>query len=577
MKSCPGCRALYPVESKFCFVDGSVLVMNEDPRIGTTIAGRYLVEERIGQGGMANVYRAHHKLVDRMCAIKIMNPALARDVVVRERFRREAKSAHALAHPNIIEIYDQGDTDDGTSYIVMELLAGRTLAADVEGGAIPAARAVPLAVQVARGIARAHDLGVVHRDLKPENIYLVPDGDGDDLVKLLDFGIARSRSDSRLTNQGELFGTPQYMAPERITAGEAGPSVDLYALGIILFEMLTGRVPFEGRDPTQTLLRHVKDEVPAPRSIAPAIPEPLEALVLALLEKDPKDRPVDAHRVESLLVEVSDKLGYVVPPAPEEQTLVKGPRGAKTRPAIHVHQWARRVYVFEEMLKRAFGQQAPREADRVLGELKSNLEKVTALRSSAVKEQRELEAIDERGREGRQRFGFAVQALGVDASKVKDELSKLRARLPMAEAENERLAQEYRAAHEELVTWEGRAGFQDPHRELARAHGECARIVEAWIGARQTEKQIRHDLEEKEKASADLEYQIQELRTALGHREEAVENEHVATEKRLIDLNQQAERLEVALVKLATSFCEPLRSKPELGPLFRELESEAAA
>ncbi len=231
MKACTQCQMRYPANAgEFCFVDGAALVVTKDPRVGTTIAGRYVIEEGIGEGGMASVYRAKHKLVDRLCAIKIMNPMLAKDKVVRERFRREAKSAQALAHPNIIEIFDQGDTDDGTAYIVMELLRGASLYDIVAGGAMSVERALPLMIQMSRGIARAHDLGVVHRDLKPENTFVVHREDGSDLVKLLDFGIARSRTDSRLTNAGELFGTPQYIAPERVTSGDAGPSVDLYAL-----------------------------------------------------------------------------------------------------------------------------------------------------------------------------------------------------------------------------------------------------------------------------------------------------------------------------------------------------------
>jgi serine/threonine-protein kinase len=258
MKACPQCHIRYPADAVYCFLDGASLVAFRDPLIGTTIAGRYLIEDMLGEGGMATVYRARHKLVDRPCAVKVMNPGLATDPKVRERFRREARSAQSLAHPNVIEIFDQGELPDGTPYIVMELLEGQTLAAVVEKGAIPPPRAVPLMIQISRGIARAHDLGVVHRDLKPENIFVCRRLDGSDLVKILDFGIARSRSDSRLTNAGELFGTPQYLAPERITGGETGPSVDLYALGVIFFEMATGKLPFEANDPPSFLIKHMK-------------------------------------------------------------------------------------------------------------------------------------------------------------------------------------------------------------------------------------------------------------------------------------------------------------------------------
>src|SRR3954470_5889865 len=165
MKTCEQCHLRYPNESTFCFVDGKALVHLQDPRVGTTLSGRYVIEEVLGEGGMATVYRARHKLVDRPCAVKLMSPGLSRDPVVRERFRREAKAAQKLAHPNIIEIFDQGDTEDGYVYLVMELLRGETLADLLEHGKVPLERGLPIMIQIARALARAHDLEVIHRDL----------------------------------------------------------------------------------------------------------------------------------------------------------------------------------------------------------------------------------------------------------------------------------------------------------------------------------------------------------------------------------------------------------------------------
>src|SRR5678815_1954475 len=164
VKTCEQCHLRYPNESTFCFVDGKPLVHLQDPRVGTTLGGRYVIEEVLGEGGMATVYRARHKLVDRPCAVKIMTPGLSRDPVVRERFRREAKAAQKLAHPNIIEIFDQGETEDGSVYLVMELLEGETLADVLDRGKLPIKRAIPILLQISRALARAHDLQVIHRD-----------------------------------------------------------------------------------------------------------------------------------------------------------------------------------------------------------------------------------------------------------------------------------------------------------------------------------------------------------------------------------------------------------------------------
>src|SRR4051794_13823114 len=217
MKTCPQCRTSYPSESSFCFVDGATLVEEKDPRINTTVAGRYVIETVLGVGGMATVYKSRHKLVDRPCAIKVLSMQFAQDPTLRERFRREARHAQRIAHPNIIEIFDQGDTDDGVPFLVMELLEGKSLADEMENGRIAPDRVLPVAIGMSRALARAHDFEVIHRDLKPENVFLLPG----DHVKLLDFGIARCMQDARLTHLGEVFGTPQYMAPERANSIDA--------------------------------------------------------------------------------------------------------------------------------------------------------------------------------------------------------------------------------------------------------------------------------------------------------------------------------------------------------------------
>src|SRR6185369_8197522 len=238
MKACERCKLKFPDTTGACFLCGSSLSPIKDPRIGSIVNGRYLLEAAVGEGGMATVYAARHRLVDRPCAVKIMNAALAKNEVIRERFRREAKAAQKLAHPNIIEIFDQGELPDGSLYLVMELLEGETLADVLFRGPIPLERTLPIAIQISRALARAHDLEVIHRDLKPENVFLAQGDFTIEQVKLLDFGIARSMQDARLTGAGEVFGTPQYMAPERVTSIDAGPAADLYALGVILYEML---------------------------------------------------------------------------------------------------------------------------------------------------------------------------------------------------------------------------------------------------------------------------------------------------------------------------------------------------
>jgi eukaryotic-like serine/threonine-protein kinase len=571
MKACPQCHIRYPTDSVHCLLDGAELAAILDPLIGKTIAGCYVIEDMLGEGGMSTVYRSRHKLVDRPCAIKVMNPVLATDANVRERFRREARSTQAIAHPNVIEIFDQGEMEDGVPYIVMDLLDGSTLSTLVDAGPIAPARSLPIMIQVARGIARAHDLGVVHRDLKPDNIFICRRGDRADLVKILDFGIARSRADTRLTNAGELFGTPQYMAPERITSGEAGPSVDLYALGVIFFEMATGRLPFTAPDPATFLIRHMKEAPPPPRQINARVPERLDALVLQLLEKDPRARPVDAHRVEHDLVEISRALRVSVPPEPEADPSSSRP-AARTLPAAAIDQWSQRVEVFEQMAERAYGASLPDAQARALADLKRLVREFGQVRTASAKEQRSLESIDARGRDGRQRLGFAVDALGLDASKARDELRAARTDLEAPAEAVRRAAEAYIEAQRDLVTWEGRSAQREPSKQLAEAYRKCASLVDTWLIERKREREAQAALEGKERSVSDLEYQIAELRAALAKHEQGIDRDRDAAQRRAVELSARQELLEPRVLELATTFCAPLRARPELGALFQRLE-----
>jgi serine/threonine-protein kinase len=572
LKACPQCHIRYPTEASYCFVDGAELAPIHDPLIGKTLAGRYVIEDLIGQGGMASVYRATHKLIDRSCAVKVMDPGSGADPTIRERFRREARAAQALGHPNVIEIFEQGELDDGTPYLVMELLSGEPLSALVARGPVPLARAIPVLIQIARGLARAHDLGVVHRDMKPDNVFLCRREDGTDLAKILDFGIARSRGESRLTGAGEIFGTPQYMAPERVARGETGPSVDLYAFGVLAFELVTGRLPFEGGDPATLLIRHMKDQPPSPRSLRPDLPDSIERLLLDLLEKDPRARPVDARRVALDLVAIGRALGVRLPPEPEVDPASSRPP-ARTLPAIVVERWQRRVEVFEQMWQRAHGSRAAPNA--VLEELRRAVEALLEARARSAREQRDLEDLDVHARDGRQRLGFAVDALGLDASRARDEVRSARADLDRCAADGARLAAQYKEVQRELLVWEGRSGFAEPYPQLADAHRRCARSVDDWLAAHAGVRTGREEVEHKERVVSDLDYQIAELRSALASHEQSAERARDAAQRRLVELNARGEGLEQRLFSLAARFCEPLRPRPELAPLFHQLEADA--
>lgn len=256
--------------------------------IGQLIANRYLIERQVASGGMATVFLALDQRLDRQVALKVIHPHLANDQSFQEKFVLEAKTAAKLSHPNLVNVFDQG-TDGATTYLVMEFVSGITLRdALKEYGPLPAVRALEMLAQILSGLAAAHRAGILHRDLKPDNVLLADDG----RVKLGDFGLARAITEH--TNSGDLVGTIAYLSPELVTRGQADARSDVYAAGILLFELLTGRQPFEGEQAVQIAYQHANSTVPAPSTLAPETPKAIDKLVAWSTAKAPADRPADA-------------------------------------------------------------------------------------------------------------------------------------------------------------------------------------------------------------------------------------------------------------------------------------------
>ena len=296
-----------------------------DPLIGRLLDGRYRVESRIARGGMASVYLALDVRLERTVAVKVMHPSLAEDPQFVQRFIGEAKSVARLSHPNIVQVFDQG-TDGTHVYLSMEYIPGRSLREMLRArGRLPVREALEIVIPVLAALGAAHQAGLIHRDIKPENVLIADDG----RVKVVDFGLARAIHGGHLTRTGTMIGTIGYMSPEQVTTGTADARSDVYAVGIMLFELLTGRQPYAGETAMSIAYRHVHENVPAPSSVVPGIPASVDALVRSATDRDPDRRPRDATAMLVAAVEVHRGLtqGGAAHPTP--------PPGSVTATAVH--------------------------------------------------------------------------------------------------------------------------------------------------------------------------------------------------------------------------------------------------
>src|SRR5579859_3480824 len=313
MRSCPQCGSACDESHKFCpscgFPVGKVAVSPDDPLIGRSLPGGYLILELVGIGGMGRVYRAEQTALGRTVAVKIIHPHLVGEENAAARFITEARAASRLNHPHSVGIIDFGKSPDGQLYLVMEFLRGRDLArVNYEEGPLPFRRMIDVLKQTLAALSEAHSESIIHRDLKPENIILEPVRSGGDFVKVVDFGLAKIRADTQqpsITSPGIVCGTPEYMSPEQARGDTLDARSDLYAVGVILYQLLAGRLPFEAESPTQVVLAHLTQPPRDPREVAPErqIPAPLVAVVMRALSKDPKDRYQDSDDFTGALTE----------------------------------------------------------------------------------------------------------------------------------------------------------------------------------------------------------------------------------------------------------------------------------
>src|SRR5580704_8486170 len=538
-----------------------------DPMLGRVIAGRYRLEARIGEGGMGVVYRSRHVLIDRIVAVKLIRPDLRGETHLRAWMLREARAANRVDHAHIIDIHDIGETGESELYLVMEYLVGTSLSSELARGPMALARGVDILEQMCAALARAHDLGVVHRDLKSDNILLSTRGGRKDFVKILDFGLAHLAMDPRLAPKGAVFGPPEYMSPEQARGEEASAQSDLYALGVLFFEMLTGQLPFRSNDRETLLEMQRTAQAPKPRSIKPDILPAAETIVLKLLEKDRKKRFQDAHHLHEDLKAIQRSLpstpwdvgaGENAPPPP--------PPPPPESPGVI--EWANRAALFSRMVSRAYPSgNVPPDVQNAVAQSWDLASRATRLEGEVASHTRKLEALERRGRALRAEIGRKVEELAHEESRA----------LRDAAAEQKevlKIKEQLQTAERTCAAAKAQADGVGPQAQSAQARAIFERCGAAFALVDARREQL---LEKEQKAQVkdaqakDLRRQIEELRSQLARYAEALEEDLAQGREKVAARTREGLAFEKAFSEVSTLLLNHLKAKPEVRDLLQDL------
>jgi len=544
-----------------------------DPMLGRVVAGRYRLEARAGEGGMGVVYRARHVLIDRVVALKLIRPDLRGETHLRAWMLREARAANRVDHAHIIDIHDIGETEEGELYLVMEYLMGTSLSSELARGPLPLGRGVDILEQMCAALARAHDLGVIHRDLKSDNILLSTRGGRKDFVKILDFGLAHLAMDPRLAPKGAVFGTPEYMSPEQARGEEAGPPSDLYALGVLFFEMLTGQLPFRSSDRETLLEMQRSAPPPKPTQIKPDVLPAAEAIVLKLLEKERRKRFQDAHHLHEELKTLQRSL-----PSTPWEVNATGENSAAAPPppppppeSPGVIEWANRAGLFSRMVSRSYpAGNAPPDIQNALTQAWDLAARATRLEGEVASHTRKLESLERRGRALRAEIGRKVEELAHEESRALRDVTA-------EQQEVARLKEQVSAAEKGALSAKASADqslSQGGTPTTLRLTFEKAGAAQALLDAKRemlTEREKKASL--KDALARDLRRQIEELRAQLARYAEALEEDLASGREKVAARTREGLAFEKAFGEVTTLLLNHLKTKPEARDLMQELVS----
>ena len=518
---------------------------------------------------MGVVYRARHVLIDRVVALKLIRPDLRGETHLRAWMLREARAANRVDHAHIVDIHDVGETEDGELYLVMEYLTGIALSTEISKGQMPITRAVDILEQMCAALSRAHDLGVVHRDLKSDNIMLTNRGGRADFVKILDFGLAALTRDPRLAPKGAVFGTPEYMSPEQARGEDAVAASDLYALGILFFEMMTGQLPFRSSDRETLLEMQRSAPAPKPRQLRQDVPEQAEQICLRLLEKKKDARFRDGHHLQEELKRLQRALPSNVWEVRAQQAsgdAPPAPSAPPPAPTPGVVEWSRRAANFLRATARAYPNgRAPDEIRKAAERMWDLAARASRLEGGLASHSRKLEAIGKRGRALRAEIGRKVEELaGEESRATRDALAEREraARIGALRSQAERELAQARQAVQGRATAEG-------YQALGAAQAKMDTLAQVMGDY---ERRAR----EREQYAASLRKQIDELKAQLQRYSEALENDLQAGRDRIATRVREALGYEKSFMDASAVLLEHLSARPESRELLEDIAKQMA-
>jgi hypothetical protein len=543
---------------------------SRDPMIGRVIADRYRLEARAGEGGIGAVYRARHLMIDRVVAVKILQPVRRGETHHREWFLREARAANRVNHANIVDIYDFGDSPDGLYYLVMEYLEGEPLSHVINRGPMPLPRALDILEQTCAALARAHDLGVVHRDIKSDNVFLIERGGRQDFVKVFDFGLASLSKDPRLAPEGAVFGTPEYMSPEQTRGEDATPASDLYAIGVLFFEMLTSRLPFVTHDRQDLLEMHRSSQAPSPRDYEPDIPVEVERMILKLLEKDPRRRYRDAHHLHEEIKQIQRRAPRKLSWQPI--AVVSEPSGSRRRPALTagVASWALRAVMLGRMVNETpdLARRRP-EIARALDDLYRLTAGIARVEGDIAHEAAKVEQYERRSRDLRAQLGRQIAELAQEDSRLMGTIADAEEELRQIKGDGDDAKRRLDAAWAEIAQLEMEGDEHALRHAYERAGAERVR----FSSRSQDQARVEARLARMRTARDGISRRIVELRESLHGQADNVDAGLAEVRARLVDRGRDRTQTLRDLERSASALLAELGSRPELGGLLEEMEA----